>query len=141
MDRAPLPLEQLPLEVWEELRRRQDCLPLRRLRHRSDWNAISLNEQRAALRLAAKHHLDEDQSYSLLNHHHEEVQRRAANAAPALVATPSFKSTGFAVEPIAVITRRSATRYSRVVPTGWMTWFGNRRIGAKAAWLRWTHRQ
>jgi site-specific recombinase XerD len=42
---------------------------LRRLRRPSDWDAISLNEQRAVLRLARHHHLDDDQSCSLLQHH------------------------------------------------------------------------
>jgi hypothetical protein len=62
--RPPLPINRLPADVWLQLRERQRQLPLARLRRRSDWYAISLNEQRAVLRTAERHGLGDAERYS-----------------------------------------------------------------------------
>jgi hypothetical protein len=111
MDESPIPDE--PPELWAELRRRQERLPLRRLHRRSDWYAISLNEHRAAWRLANRYSLSEAQRFSLLERHHGEVQRRATTAAPQLVRPPGSRAgavSGYV---------RAAKRRRRVLPRGW----------------------
>jgi ClpA/ClpB-like protein len=137
IDRPPLPLGELPLDVWQALQRRQEHLPLRRLRRPSDWDAISLNEQRAVLRLGRHHQLDDDQSYSLLHHHLQGVQWRAAAAAPTAVPEPPSAEAGHgSVVGTALIVGRRDRRLRHLVPRGWVVWFGNRRVGLRAAWLR-----
>ena len=93
---------------------------------------MSLNEQRAVMRAADRHGLPDDERYSLLCHHMEEVRRRAAGVAPAIVVrSASERHTPRGVGHV-VIRGRPRLR----VPRGWVVWFENRQVGAKALYLR-----
>jgi hypothetical protein len=127
------PISKEPPELWAELRHRQERLPLRRLHRRSDWYAISHNEQRAVRRLANRYDLSETQGFSLLNRHLDEVRRRAAAAAPDVVRSPRSRDSAVSGYGL-VATRR------RVMPRGWAVWFSNRQVSVLAYWLRVTAR-
>jgi hypothetical protein len=122
VDRPPLPLEQLPADAWEQLVARRQRLPLRKLRTISDWHAISANEQRAVRRLADRGRLTDDQRYSLLHLHHEEVQRLAAEARPAVVPAPAARSAESRL--VAKAGWRPNARRRRLIPLGWRAWLG-----------------
>jgi hypothetical protein len=113
--RPRLPASELPAAALDELRRRLDRLPLSRLRRFSDWLEISANEERAAMRVADEHHLDDERRYSLLQHHDAAVQRLAAAAMP----------PGTAPRPEA--SPVTAQERPRTLLGGWTRWFGNRR--------------
>ncbi|HET6794214.1 MAG TPA: hypothetical protein VFH45_07225 [Acidimicrobiales bacterium] len=130
-DRAALALSELPAEAWAELQERQERLPLHVIRHPSDWAAVSINERRAALRMAARRRLPDDAAYSLLHHHERAVRRLAAGAAPDLFREPEGERRA----PGGRVTGR---RRRALIPEGWIVWFGNRRIGVKVIWFRWT---
>lgn len=127
LDRPPLPVDRLDERAWRVLRWRQDHLPLDRLRRRSQVGSLSRMEERAALRLADKLDVDDDQRYSLLHHHADQVTRRVAAARPDL--------TG----PL-----RGRRRVHRpgpgplVLMVGWGAWLENRRTGLRdrVFWLR-----
>jgi hypothetical protein len=132
MDESPM--SDGPPELWAALRRRQERLPLGRLDRRSDWRAISLNEQREVRRLASRYGLSEAQRFSLFERHHGEVHRRAAAAAPDVVRPPGPRANAASGHV------RVARRRRRVIPRGWVTWLGNRRVSGRASWLRVTAR-
>jgi hypothetical protein len=146
LDRPPLPIDELPADVWGVLSWRQEHLPLRRLRHRRDWGGLYHLECRAVWRLAARAHVNADAESSLLHHHIEEVERRAFAAAPDIVDTrPKANSS----RPIGSMVRHKVgyrrgryrrPRWMRVpnVFVGWPTWFGNRAVGLNARWFRLT---
>ncbi len=133
----PLPLSELPAEAWAALRARQDRLPLSHLHRTSDWYAIMSNESRAARRLAGRLGLDEDRTYSLLYHHDDAMTRRAHEVAPRIVgvprdaAEPPRVDAGFIAGPV-------PWHFRHPLWAGWGCWFGNRRVDARAAWLRLT---
>jgi len=133
-NRAPLPLSALPEETWVACARRQEALPLVRLQQRSDWDAITLNEQRAVMRVADRFALDDDQRYSLLHHHLNEVRRRGAAVAPFLIDPP--RPAGVPTRPVASLVPGPTRRRHHVVPPGWRCWFGNRHVSWRARWLR-----
>jgi hypothetical protein len=135
--RQPLPLAELSSQAWAQLVSRQGRLPLSRLHTTVDWLAINLNEQRAVLRLADQLRLDDDQRYSLLHRHLDEAQRRGAIAAPSVVRPPRSEPAPILVKGGSVPGRRRRGP----VPIGWRAWLGNRKVHARAAWLRWTHQQ
>lgn len=132
-DRAGPDLQELPEDVRAELERRRARLPLGRIRRRSDWTAVELNEQRAARRLAARRNLREDQTHLVLHHHGREVERLAAAASPDIVGG----MRELARERVHG-GHRTASRHWQLVPRGWVVWLGNRRVGLKAFWFRWT---
>ena len=136
MDRPPLPIDALPEGTWQLLRRRQQRLPLRHLRKRRDWSAMSLNEQRAAMAVADRFGLDDHQRYSLLRHNSHAVRAKAAASAPGLVGTPSAARQ--ASRAVGLYVRHGDRPPRRLVPLGWACWVGNRRVGLRARWLRLT---
>ncbi len=135
MDRPALSVEMLDPRAWAALRWRHEHLPLARLRHRSDWGALSRLESASVFRVASKLGLDDDQLYSLLRHHSDEVGRRAALLAPSLVPVRLPRPT---ITPVPIT--RSSRRRSRpgflTFTYGWGTWFKNRRGGLEYRWFR-----
>lgn len=135
---ALLALGPSPDGVWEELRHRQERLPLRRIHRRSDWYAVCRNEHRAVMRLTARHSIDGERRRSLARHHLEEVERRVrAAAADALPPVP----TGLGRPMLVRVQRRHwrippRLRQATNVFVGWPVWFGNRWVGVRALYLR-----
>jgi hypothetical protein len=128
MGRPPLPVERLDARAWRVLRWRQDHLPLGWLRRRPQAASLSRLEDRAALRLADRLGLDDDQRYSLLRHHADEVRRRVADARPDLADPPRF-------DPRHGPPPRWPGRASRLT-VGWRAWLENRRTGLRDRWLQ-----
>jgi hypothetical protein len=120
LDRPPLPIDELNARAWTVLRWRQDHLPLHRLHRPSDANALSHLERHAAWRLAERLQVDEDQRYSLIHHHVEEVERRTGATRPA--------GSRRIVRP------RHPTFLN--VTVGWGAWLDNRRVAARDRWFR-----
>lgn len=133
VDRDALGIEDLPEEVWAAMEDRQRRLPLHRVRRRSDWSAVVINEHRAAAKVADRQRLTLDEKHALVHHHGEAVMRRGAAAAPSLVVERSQPSASSGP-----IEQPSHRRPGRLIPPGWVVWFGNRRMGLKVAWFRWT---
>jgi len=136
-DRPPLPVDELPQDVWTALQQRQERLPLRRLHRR--WHSGSLYhvERRAAWRLASRHGADLDQCHSLVHHHNHEVQRRMADAAPDLVQVHHPRSwTGGAPVPVLMRKRTWRTQTLRWMFSGWGCWFQNRVVSIRTAWFK-----
>jgi len=133
-NRPALAVSALPAEAWAACSRRQEALPLERLHRRSDWDAITLNEQRAVERLVDRFALDDDQRYSPLHHHLNEVRRRAAAVAPSVVDPP--RPAGVPTRPVARLVSGPTRRRHHLVPPGWRFWFGNRHVSLRARWLR-----
>jgi hypothetical protein len=129
MDRPALPVEELDERAWGALRWRQDHLPLGRLRGRGDLAALGNLERDAALRIADRLGLADDQRYSLLSRHDAEVTARAATARPDLGPSP----------------RRLPRRYRRRrrlrpiwvlgVQGGLAAWLSNRRVSVRDRWF------
>jgi hypothetical protein len=80
IDRPSLPAGSLDGRAWSALRWRQDHLPLDRLRRPPDRQALSHLEQKAAWRIADHLGLDDDQRYSLIRHHADQVDQHMATA-------------------------------------------------------------
>jgi hypothetical protein len=133
-NRPPLPLSALPAEAWAACARRQEALLLERLQQRVDWDAITFNEARAVDRLADRFALDDDQRYSLLRHHLNEVRRRAAAVAPSVV--DPLRPAGVPTRPVARLVSGPTRHRHHLVPPGWRCWFGNRHVSLRARWLR-----
>jgi len=130
MDRAPLPVDRLDARAWRVLRWRQDHLPLSRLRGRPQAGSLYHLEERATLRLADRLELDDDQRYSLLRHHAEQVKERVAAAKPELAGpvrnrAPRRRAPGGRV-----------ARVARGLLAGWSAWLDNRRTGLRDRWFR-----
>jgi hypothetical protein len=133
LDRPPLPVEDLDFRVWRVLTWRQDHLPLSRLRRVADWHALSSLEHRAALRLADRAQVDDDQRYSLYAQHHREVERRANAAKPELVHL-TLRPRGLPVGRVIAGQGRRWPGWGRTRLNflfGWPTWFKNRRAGLR----------
>jgi hypothetical protein len=128
LDRPPLPVADLDARAWAVLRWRQDHLPLRRLRGPGDLQALSHLERAAAWRLAQRLGLEDDQRYSLVWHHDDQVGQIAARARPG--PTPT---AGALAGPRCLPRRR---RGFLNVTVGWSAWFGNRRVGLRDRWFR-----
>jgi hypothetical protein len=122
-DRPALPAADLDERAWSVLRWRQDHLPLRLLRGPGDLAALGNLERREASRLTDALGLDDDQRFSLMQHHDAEVSRRAA-ARPGLAARP---------RPPAWRRRR---RRLGGLTAGWAAWLGNRWVSVRDRWFR-----
>ena len=140
VQRPYLAISELPLDAWSELCRRQDRLPLKHLHRKSDWYAININEQRAVHRWAGRLRLDDHEEYSLFHHHMCEVHRRAAIANPEVVMNPPLRAGVRRASSGTGSSGMIATRPRRrhLIPRGWGCWLGNRRVGVRAKWLRFT---
>ena len=139
MDRAPLPVAELDERAWAALRWRQDHLPVGRLHRPSDREALLHLERNEAWRVADRLALDDDQRYSLISHHVDEVGRRVERACPDLPQPPSPRDRAQA--RAVALARRHRRRPGRAVAlrnltVGWGTWFGNRRVGLRDRWFR-----
>ncbi|MGO9874619.1 MAG: Clp protease N-terminal domain-containing protein [Acidimicrobiia bacterium] len=143
LDRPPLPIDELPADVWGVLCWRQEHLPFRRLRHRRDWGGLYHLECGAVWRLAARAQVNADAKRSLLHHHIGEVERRAFAAAPDIVDIRPKPNSSQPIARHSVAYRRGRRRRPRWlrVPNmfvGWPTWFRNRAVGLNARWFRLT---
>jgi hypothetical protein len=125
MDRPPLPVEHLDGRAWSVLRWRQDHLPLGRLRRRGDRQALSHLEDKAAWRIADQLDLNDDQRYSLIRHHADQVDQRIAAARPDLAG------------PLRVRPRPRRRRSAFLTMTvGWKPWLENRQVSLRDRWFR-----
>jgi hypothetical protein len=124
MDRPAFPVDQLDGRAWSVLRWRQDHLPLDRLRRPPDRQALSHLEEKAAWRIADQLGLDDDQRYSLIRHHADEVEQRMAAARPDLASPRRVRA-----HPA----RRSAFLNGTA---GWEAWLLNRRVNLRDRWFR-----
>lgn len=132
LDRAALDIDQLDPRVWPVLAWRQEHLPLSRLHRAGRLAALESLEQRAAWRLADEGAVDDDQRYSLLDHHRRAVEERLAPIR-AQFGHPHLSGSGES--------GWIAGRRRRRVPNflvGWPTWFANRRAGMRDRWFRLT---
>lgn len=142
LDRPPLPVSELDSRALAMLRWRQDHLPLHRVRSRSTWQAMWSLEHSAAWRLGLKLGLDDDQRYSLLSYHADQVEQLMAKARPDLAPPPRPTHTGGPTLSYGFATARAwhsrrVRRWLRFT-VGWGTWFGNRRVGMRDRWFRLT---
>ena len=132
MDRPALPVGELDERAWGVLRWRQDHLPIGKLRGRGDLAALGNLERDAALRIAGRLRLDDDQRYSLLSRHDAEVTARATAARPDLGPRPR--------RPPLRYRRRYRMRYRprwlAGLPGGWAAWLSNRRVSVRDRWFR-----
>jgi hypothetical protein len=124
MDRPPLPVDHLDGRAWNVLRWRQGHLPLDRLRRPGDRQALSHLEDKAAWRIADQLSLDDDQRYSLIRQHADQVEQRMAAARPDLAGLPRLR-----IRP----RRRSAFLN---VTVGWAAWLENRQVSLRDRWFR-----
>lgn len=141
LDRPPLPAADLDARAWAVLRWRQDHRPLGRLRRAADLQALSHLERAAAWRLAGQLRVDDDQRYSLLRQHDDQVARLAARARPDLSRPDlSRPGPGPGRRPVAGLASRRRRPYRRPpfgnVTVGWAAWFGNRGVGLRDRWFR-----
>jgi hypothetical protein len=130
MDRPALPAAELDERAWSALRWRQDHLPLGRLRRRGDWAALGNLERAAASRIADARGLDDDQRFSLVSHHDEEVTRRAAAARPDLGPRPRPRPRP---RRLSAWPRRP---WRSGLPVGWAAWLSNRWVSVRDRWFR-----
>ncbi len=119
MDRPPLPVADLDPRAWAVLRWRQDHLPVQHVRGRAGAQALGRLEWDAAWRLADRLQLRDDQRFSLLKHHGDQVRQRAGLAGP----RPPRKI---------VLPRHPVIG----VTVGWGAWLGNRQASVRYRWLR-----
>lgn len=137
LDRPPLPVGELDLRAWEALCWRQDHLPLRKVRRRSHYRALSQLESRASWRVASKLAVNDDQRYSLSRHHLDRVERLAALAKPGLVTPGPSRLRDPIARPIPAGRRRHPHRPRWMNFTvGWGSWFTNRGVGLRDRWFR-----
>jgi Clp amino terminal domain, pathogenicity island component len=132
LDRPALDLDQLDPRIWRVLTWRQQHLPLSRVRRATHLAALESLEQRAAWRIADEAGVDDDQRYSLLDHHRRVVEQRLAPV-QAQFGHPQLSGTD--------MSSWIHARRRRRVPNfmvGWPTWFANRRVGMRDRWFRLT---
>lgn len=124
LDRPPLPVADLDRQAWTVLSWRQSHLPLARLNRHSDWQALSHLEHNAAWRLAGRLGLDDDQRYSLIWHHADQVKRRVTAAWPDL--DPHRRGPRHPIPRNALL----------AVAVGWEVWCHNRLVNLRNRWFR-----
>ncbi|TVZ05148.1 hypothetical protein EAS64_11145 [Trebonia kvetii] len=128
LDRPALPIGELAERAWDLLRWRQDHLPLGKLRRRGDLAALGNLECDAALRVADRLGLADDQRYSLMSRHDAEVTRRTSQAGPDL--GPRIRRP-----PPRYRRMRYRPRWLAGLPGGWAAWLGNRRVSMRDRWF------
>lgn len=124
MDRLPLPVGHLDDSAWRVLRWRQDHLPLDRLHRPGDRQALSHLERKAAWRIADQLGLDDDQRYSLIRHHADQVEQSMAAARPDLAGPRRVRA----------LPRRRGTLLN--ITVGWEAWLQNRQVSLRDRWFR-----
>ena len=135
--RPPLPVEQLDARAWSLLGWRQENLPLNQVRREGHYLALRRLETRAVCRVSDKLELDDDQRYSLLTHHLERVEQRAAKPKPKPMQQRSLEPRqGFATMGFGYRRRRSFRPRWLNFTVGWGTWLGNRRVGVHDRWFQ-----
>jgi hypothetical protein len=99
-------------------------------------DALSHLERKAARRLTTRPALDDDQRYSLIWHHADQVEQRLASARPSL-ARPR-RALGRSTAAMMIPPGRRRLRRHTVLrfTVGWAVWFGNRRTGLRDRWFR-----
>jgi hypothetical protein len=138
LDRPALPVADLDQRAWAVLCWRQEHLPIGALRWRSDPGALRHLERAAVMRIADQLALDDDQRYSLLNHHDEAVGERVAQARPELRRPSHGGDRPYQERQAwarAVMRRHRRYRWLRVT-AGWGVWVGNRRTAVRNHWFR-----
>jgi hypothetical protein len=140
LDRPPLPVSELDSGALAMLRWRQEHLPLHRVRSRSTWQAMWSLEHSAAWRLGLKLGLDDDQRYSLVSHHADQVEQLMAGVRPDLVPAPPPTASGWLSYGVVRARAWPSRRVRRLLrfTVGWGTWFGNRGVGLRNRWFRLT---
>ena len=123
LDRPPLPVTDLDARAWTVLRWRQDHLPVVLLRRASDREALANLERAAAWRLGQVLGLDDDQRYSLVHHHSDQVGQFVARARPDLPSRAWPAS------------RRPRRPGPLSITVGWAVWFRNRQVGLRDRWF------
>jgi len=136
MDRPPLPVADLDVRAWAALRWRQGHLPLNRVRRRSDLDALSHLERKAAWRLGERLGLDDDQRYSLICHHTSQVDQRVAQARPDLAGPRHRPDRPAGATGMSSWRRRRHHHAFLNVTAGWGVWFRNRQAGLRDRWFR-----
>lgn len=124
MDRPALDMAQLDPRAWRVLTWRQDHLPLGRIQRSWHADALCWTEQRAAWRIADQAGADDDQRYSLLNHHEHEVDLRLARV----------RRDDHPVAVMSGFVRQRRRRWLGFT-IGWGTWFRNRQVGVRDRWF------
>jgi hypothetical protein len=136
LDRPALPVGELNQRAWAVLRWRQDHLPIGRLHRRWDTESLIHLEEDAVWRLSDRLGLDDDQRYSLMQHHEaavDQVVRRArAEVARQDGATAHAELRALAFRHM---------RHQRPLPllrftVGWGAWLSNRRVQIWDRWFR-----
>ncbi len=131
LDRPALEIADLDPGAWRVLSWRQEHLPLDRVNTRSQLAALKSMERRAAWGIAGRAGVSDDQRYSLISRHDQEVDRRVGLMHPALVnhrSAPHISGL--------IYDRRLRRRRLPNFLMGWRTWFGNRRRGLRDRWFR-----
>jgi hypothetical protein len=123
LDRPPLPVTDLDARAWTVLCWRQDHLPVGRLRRASDREALANLERATAWRLGQVLGLDDDQRYSLVHHHSDQVEQLVTRSRPDLPphAWPA--------------SRRPRRPGPQSLTVGWAVWFRNRQVGLRDRWF------
>ena len=132
LDRPALDLDQLDPRAWRVLTWRQQHLPISQVRRATHLAALESLEQRAAWRVADDAGVDDDQRYSLLDHH-----RRAVEQSLASVHARFDPPRRMGVDKSGWIRGRRRRRFPNFM-LGWPTWFANRRVGMRDLWFRLT---
>jgi hypothetical protein len=130
LDRPALPIGELDERAWGLLRWRQDHLPLDKLRRRGDLAALGNLECDAALRVADRLGLPDDQRYSLMSRHDAEVTRRASQARPDLGPRSRRPPRRYRRRRM-----RYRPRWLAGLPGGWAAWLSNRRVSVRDRWF------
>ncbi len=125
----PLRVELLDRRAWGILCWRQERLPLHRVKRSSDWWALMRLEDRAVWKLVDRLGLDDDQRYSLVDHHRDAVTVLAGAAHPDLLERaylPVVDQVWIRPSPMPMPVRPRHVRWRWLVPNvmvGWPTWF------------------
>lgn len=137
LDRPPLAVTELDPRGWRVLTWRQEHLPLNRIRHLWQAEALGSLEQRTAWRVADRLGVDDDQRYSLLALHHDEIERLIAGV------LPEYADRYRSLRADGALRLERLRRRRRRLPNfmvGWPTWFANRRVGLRNRWFALTSR-
>lgn len=132
LDRPALDVDQLDPRAWRVLTWRQEHLPLSRVHRAGHLAALESAEQRAAWRVADEAEVDDDQRYSLFDHHRRAVEQRIAPV------RAQFGHPHPAGEGVSGWISRRRRRRAPNFLVGWPTWFANRRAGMRDRWFRLT---